>query len=102
MRRHKRIFIKQNARVTLQLVMTYMYFSSLNQCFNISTTLLNVYVPDFISRAYKWTHYWSMITTTKRVGFELGSRAQKFRIITNRLAGQLITAKAFAIILKRN
>ena len=42
-----------------------------------------------------------MKTTTKRVGFELGSRAQKFRVITNRLAGQLIAAKAVAIILKR-
>ena len=54
-----------------------------------------------ISRAHNWTHYWSIITLTKRVEFERGSRAKKFRVKTNRLAGQLIAAKAFAIILKR-
>ena len=38
---------------------------------------------------------------TGRIRNRIASRAQKFRIITNRLTEQLITAKAFAIILKR-
>ena len=82
---------------------------------HVAVILWNAFVPEkvilrahnwthfwsMIPRAHNWTHYWSMIPRTKRVGFDLGSRAQKFRVKINRLAGQLIAAKAFAIVLKR-